>query len=397
MTPGDELPTPFWRSGVSRIHKLSGVRFQAALVEPRNAAVLPEDSLPLLYYFSGLGSNGGLTDVNLAALARRAQKPFVIAAPYRRPGTWWVLDDGREPWGFCDGKLLEVELQSLTQWMRSLARQPGIDPSFLSAFGFSAGAYALTELICVRHGPLPQLSGLATAGLHGHGQPDLDGIDGAKRLKYGADIVTKWDQYINRVHMHDDSPEMMLNVHNLEDALCPWQYTQLIIDALDVRRHQLGRSPVRREFVHVARTRKQKTGHNYEEMAFNEVVDRLVSACSSASRVPRHRPQRAIDSSAFADVEDNEISDQRRFMRLPPRRNRFMRLPHSNNSSMQSSLTQERWRSRSRDANDSRSRGTQSSKHGRGGQTHTSPLNHNVDQRWRRHCHEVTNPRKVAT
>lgn len=93
-------PDPFWVAGRGRTlmwrreSTEQSVRFQATLVQPAGSLGSPSSGpYPMVIYFSGVGSPGGLEEMNVVALSRETPRPFVLVAPFRRKG-YWVLSQG---------------------------------------------------------------------------------------------------------------------------------------------------------------------------------------------------------------------------------------------------------------------------------------------------------------
>lgn len=192
-------PEPFWSGGASRPlvwhDDLSdaAVHFQAMLVEPWDGHAAsprhlpaPRDGvrLPLVVYFAGLGSFGGIGDMKVAQLRGLIHAPFVLVAPVKqRQMSWWVLSrDG--DWGWVDGDFMPARVRVLSAWIRHLASAPGINAEWLSLLGYSAGAYTATEIFA--HNAL-QVRSLVLGGVHGHGQPDLENLDD-RRVHYHREL-----------------------------------------------------------------------------------------------------------------------------------------------------------------------------------------------------------------
>ena len=165
---------PFWKEGPAKVHEVENVRFQSTLINPIAGSKQPA-SYPLVIWFCGLGPSGldGI-GVELVWLSRATSKPFVLVAPIRSSTTWWVLDDSLPPWGCVIGSLLDSEVGKYCRWIQTLAGASGIDRTSVSLFGGSAGAYATSEVIA---SGTCELHCVGLAALHGHGRPDLDGLD----------------------------------------------------------------------------------------------------------------------------------------------------------------------------------------------------------------------------
>merc|ERR1712083_256122 len=123
-------------------------------------------------------------------------------------------------------------VKGLAAWMRHLcklaSKEGCVDSQHPVAFGFSAGAYCLTELLSCDEPEL--LFGVALGGLHGHGQPDTDGIKEARRQTRAVDC---FESYLRRVRRHVGVPGGIFCFHHPEDKMCPLRYAQPVIDVLD--------------------------------------------------------------------------------------------------------------------------------------------------------------------
>mmetsp|Transcript_18380 Transcript_18380/g.55919 ORF Transcript_18380/g.55919 Transcript_18380/m.55919 type:complete len:531 (-) Transcript_18380:216-1808(-) len=283
----EEWPKPFWSGGPSTVLKWYScgqpdlaVQFQTAIIMPAGVRQSACQRLPLLFYFAGLGSFGGLGDFKIADLSEIAPVPFIVVAPLRPKGTWWTLSDDRE-WGFLDGSFLPGAVDKYVEWMRHMSREPEVDPSRLVAFGFSAGAYAVTELLAHASSPL---STVLLGGVHGHGQPDLEGVVG-KRAKWGDQILAKWQAYVGRLRMHAGACKGIIGVHDRGDQICPWRYAEVIYNLLNARQQQLRFRPVELKEVNGKPMKKNKSLHNYYNEALHdpEILRHLFlgEACAS--------------------------------------------------------------------------------------------------------------------
>lgn len=271
-------PTPFWNDGPRRtlawrFEDGNIVEFQAAVVgQPASC----DAQLPLIFYFAGLGSRGGLGEVSLATLSSQTPSAFVIVAPIRPKGLWWPVDDDRE-WGFCDGAFQPTVVGRFGEWMQAISNDPGINRRWISAWGFSAGAYGLSEFFSTGV-QVPLFRSLVLGGLHGHGQPDLDGVQGSKRLQCGDAIVAKWEAYIHRIREHPGVPGNLICVHHKQDQKCPWRYTELIIQALNDRQRELGYKPVSLEEAVLTGRNRLRSCHAYGAFTFyrRELLETLL-------------------------------------------------------------------------------------------------------------------------
>jgi hypothetical protein len=108
------------------------LQFNAHLISPRGQpSGKTHGRHPLLIYFAGMGSNGGLKDLNLEKLSEHIPMPVVVAAPLRAKGTWWMLDKDTE-WGFVDGTYMPDMTMSYVKWIQYLTTQDTIDADYVS-------------------------------------------------------------------------------------------------------------------------------------------------------------------------------------------------------------------------------------------------------------------------
>ena len=192
--------------------------------------------LPLVVWFAGLGDTGGFACLTPALLAPHTSAPFVMAAPRRDNRKWWFISDAGE-WGWLDGSFDRIETETVADWINHMANLPGIDRNRISIIGFSAGAYAATEILaCSR----VRLHCLFVGGVHGHGQPDLEGVQGKKRLKGGEAIMAKWNAYLSRLKSHGGVAHEIGFFHSRTDTLCPIRYAEEIAAAVQDRQVELG-------------------------------------------------------------------------------------------------------------------------------------------------------------
>ena len=247
---------PFWKDGPAKVHVVENVSFHSTLIEPIAEFEKPA-RYPLLIWFCGLGPSGfdGI-GVELEWLSRLTSKPFVLVAPIRPSTNWWVLDGGKPPWGRVLGSLSRNEVEKYCHWINTIAGAEGIDCSSVSLFGGSTGAYATSEVIACG---TCKLHCVGLAAVHGHGQPDLDGL-GEECGQYSAEIKGKWNAYINRISEHRTTPTMLIGLHTEEDPVCRWKYAYEIYRAFDYGRKKQKLSCTM--LIKVNHSKKRIT-HNY--------------------------------------------------------------------------------------------------------------------------------------
>lgn len=226
-------------------------------------------------------------EIEPQALSQLATKAFVLVTPLRPLGYWWTIE-GDSDWSYVDGLFQHEKAEELAEWLQELAQDPAIDSERVSLLGFSAGAYAITELLatCLFR-PFVAVLG----GVHGHGQPDMKNIVGKRKAKE-EEILEKWDAYIERVRHHGGATGGILGAHNQGDAHSSHEYAQHIYNALieGQEEHQL-EARVKCELVPLDCESKKKGGrcsHNYIKNTFHrkELVDYLLGSPLAAARAP---------------------------------------------------------------------------------------------------------------
>eukprot|EP00930_Biecheleria_cincta_P031892 TRINITY_DN22119_c0_g1_i1.p1 TRINITY_DN22119_c0_g1~~TRINITY_DN22119_c0_g1_i1.p1 ORF type:complete len:372 (-),score=39.26 TRINITY_DN22119_c0_g1_i1:177-1292(-) len=296
-----EWPSPFWAGKLDEwlqppilewcdAELDQPIRFQAVAVQPEygkkiNAGWWPGGctyrrfELPLVFFFGGMDCPPGLESLGIHTFAKSVSKPCVVVAPFRPKGRWWVLDRGGE-FGYIDGELQPQMVKGFASWMRDLckmaSKEGSVDGERPRAFGFSAGAYALTEILV--HSSMKQrIWSLALGGLHGHGQPEVDDVPNSWRRRQA---VEKFDAYLERVRRHPGVPGGLFLFHHPEDNVCPWRYARKIAEALNARQTELGHAAMQIEELweldkssRATTARQQSQGikpqmHGYQNTAF---------------------------------------------------------------------------------------------------------------------------------
>ena len=91
---------------------------------------------------------------------------------------WWFISDAQS-WVYLDGEFDEAEVRKIESWINNLSEDPGINKEMVSLIGFSAGAYAATEILA--SGKVNIYSFIVGA-VHGHGAPELPKWAGKRRV-----------------------------------------------------------------------------------------------------------------------------------------------------------------------------------------------------------------------
>lgn len=278
---GQEAAEPFWAGqgkALQWCHPETNacVRFKATLVKPHGSGADPRGDideaalseagrLPLMVYFCGTGSTGGMEELRVDALSRLIPGPVVMVAPVKTGHIWWVLSSNGG-WGYLDGELLDTEVRLYASWIKALGDDPSIDSDWITVVGYSAGAYAASEIFACG---MVSLRSVVLGGIHGHGQPDLEGVDG-KRVNRGNSIIGKWRSYIDRMSSHSGAVGGIFGAHHRGDTVCPWKHAVSIFHAMEKRQLELGLPRVHLMEVseedkheHHTKRKAKKGGHNY--------------------------------------------------------------------------------------------------------------------------------------
>ena len=209
---------------------------------------------PVLLYLAGLGDAGNHGNPNVIRkryhhLLSLQLKPFLFLVPLREKEHWWVIEGCDTSYGHL-GNLMPDRVTLLANLVKELA---GKRP--LIGIGFSAGAYCLTELL--GHGR-PSFSAIALGGLHGHGQPDMDGVP-KKRRSEG--ICEKFGNWLERLRKHSGVEGGIFAMHTEDDEWSPKRYAKQALCILGARNAELGFDRVRFTIC------PDGKGHKYEDEA----------------------------------------------------------------------------------------------------------------------------------
>eukprot|EP00971_Amphidinium_carterae_P046195 909388-Amphidinium_carterae.1 len=198
--------------------QFSGVRFQTAYV---TADRIDDDRVEK--HFAKQGN---------------APSPYLVLFPLCPCTHWWMVDKYNDL-GWLEGNFDTAFLDNMHNLFDLAIRHPQLDPKKVFVFGFSAGGYALTEMIASNRGL--KARALVLGGIHGHGNTveEAKKFPGAARQGQLAleSYEQKWDEYMERMRRRPmrHVPKIVA-VHNVLDTLSPWGPAQLIIDALDATR-----------------------------------------------------------------------------------------------------------------------------------------------------------------
>jgi len=231
--------------------------------------------LPLVVYLAGLGTNGGVDDLQPSQVERLSPAPFMLAAPLKSKEQWWTLSKtSSTQYGWIEGELLEQRIEAFVNWVEFLAQDRRIDSDLVSLMGFSAGAYAVTEIYAQSR---MRFHCLVLGGVHGHGQPDnFNEIPG--KLLRRVDVWDKWKKYLARLSQGLGA-RSIYSYHHRHDKMCKWSHAELILDKLDERQLAAGESRAQRFEVPDWAGSSAHNYHNYKTQAFHrkELIQHLVT------------------------------------------------------------------------------------------------------------------------
>ena len=205
-----------------------------------NESVRP---LPLVVWFGGINDElqKGIGGCNHEELGKCAISPFVLLALEPRKGHTWFIKDCKKPyWTWIDGQYDRGTVITMSHVIGRVVRkhQAYIDSALISLVGFSAGAYAVTELLAFSDSKF-HIHRVVLAGVHGHGQPDDRGISQNRRNNMD-NIRNKWTKYEKRIASHRGAEGGIAYLHNDTDETCPLKFAKDIRKVLEERQADLG-------------------------------------------------------------------------------------------------------------------------------------------------------------
>lgn len=242
------------------------VQFRACLVLPTGTASTPgTTSYPLAVYFPGMTENAGEVMRMKGDWGRLTKEPFVLVAPVKPNKLWWFIDDDSD-WGWVKGDVRTALVRVYCEWLAALAELSHVNADRIGLFGWSAGAYAVTEII--GHGCIP-LTGVGLGGVHGHGQRDVEGLADIRK----AGTIEKFHAYLERLGNHGGVPWIEAT-HAPEDKESRWVDAQDIFQVLNERQAALGLPPVSVREVEPEQqdvkpnSKRNRQHHNYFQASF---------------------------------------------------------------------------------------------------------------------------------
>lgn len=207
------------------------VQYEARVVQPKGASGPLPAELPMAFYLTGLGQSDGMLESLARDMTDVAPEPFLLVSPLRPKGGWWFIDSC-SGFGWIRGEFQEPVVKRYTAWMEAMVRRPGVDARRVGLFGFSAGAYAVAEILAA--GVDIDLCGVGLGGVHGHGQWDLSEVPAA----HARGARWKFDAFLQRLRRHQGC-RWIEATHGFTDKESKWEDACKIIEVVDARQAEL--------------------------------------------------------------------------------------------------------------------------------------------------------------
>eukprot|EP00971_Amphidinium_carterae_P157283 3118048-Amphidinium_carterae.1 len=177
--------------------------------------------------------------------------------------------------------------------MEAVSSHPQVHPRLVFLSGFSAGAYAITELLAVGI-PFPVAS-IVFGGVHGHG----NAIDVCNSLALSnvvrertPEFDGKWRAYLSRLSQpSEDDIRSIVVVHNKRDLMSPWVAAEPIIQAIDQSRAWNDLDLVRQVVFIQEKSNKNKNAHQYWRRVHEELFEEILLARSVLVTESVNEPQ----------------------------------------------------------------------------------------------------------
>eukprot|EP00971_Amphidinium_carterae_P195368 3876901-Amphidinium_carterae.1 len=177
--------------------------------------------------------------------------------------------------------------------MEAVSSHPQVHPRLVFLSGFSAGAYAITELLAVGI-PFPVAS-IVFGGVHGHGNATdvcnslaLSNVVRERTPEFDG----KWRAYLSRLSLpSDDDIRSIVVVHNKRDLMSPWIAAEPIIHAIDQSRAWHDSELVRQVVFTQEKSNKNKNAHQYWRRVHEELFEEILLARSILVTETANEPQ----------------------------------------------------------------------------------------------------------
>lgn len=268
------------------------VKFHAKLIIPPGSEL--KEKVPVAVYFHGMGEKANAVMGMGPQWQKVAPEPFVLLAPQKQKHGWWFLNsESAHAW--VDGAMNEELVKVYCRWLKSVTEMPLTDADRIGLFGWSGGAYAITEILANGDDCIP-LSGVALGAVHGHGQRDVTNLP--VHLKPLA--IPRFDAFLERLKGHN-GVQFLEATHATEDKESNFEEALEIIQALSERNAEFGFEGVGLRELGTAqqdvkpKKNKNRTHHNYFNASFLR-KDMLVALFGGESPPPFEKK----------DIEDDD-------------------------------------------------------------------------------------------
>ena len=305
-------PTSPWAYGARQTWTTAQhgtVEYCAHIVWPAlgapGARVAAASKLPVAMFFVGLGSGAHEIVKGLDAWRAIAPEPFVMILPSMPKKHWWFIDS-LSTFGWIEGEYQRPLAERYSAFVAAVGRWNGIDSARIGLFGFSAGAYAVVELLAISCGGV-RLSGVGLGGVHGHGQCDLTDIP--EKSSHRARHT--FERFLGRLSHHGGC-RWIEATHGITDQQSRWEDARRIFEAKDQRQYELNspRVSVRRleacEQDILSSSKRSRAYHSYFNVAFMRPAF-LIALLGGAAPPPDDHKTRARKRVSRERVEVEEV------------------------------------------------------------------------------------------
>eukprot|EP00971_Amphidinium_carterae_P189592 3763348-Amphidinium_carterae.1 len=201
--------------------------------------------------------------------------------------------------GWLEGDFDPSFLDNMHNLFDLAVKHPQVDPKKVFLFGFSAGGYALTEMMASHRGL--NARALILGGIHGHGNTVEEARKFEMAAKQGLDTLVSY--------------ELVIAVHNVLDTLSPWGPAQIILDALDPPRIFDAAPGIKRVLLNKPASKSMgKSAHNYGKDAVQQLYLLMATAASETAttqaRSSSRAPFLAVATSSCAAEAPTPVSEQ---------------------------------------------------------------------------------------
>eukprot|EP00971_Amphidinium_carterae_P326037 6456648-Amphidinium_carterae.4 len=270
------------------VQHFNGIGFQTNRVHVAGIPPKKPVPMPLVIWLSGLSSTHSSRDDYLESFCQKnghGQGDFLLLFPIRPCDHWWFVDNDKHL-GWLEGNLNSDLVLKMHDLFDLAANHSLVDPEKVFLFGWSAGGYALTEMLAHKRS-LPARA-MVIGGFHGHGNTQDEvqafGVPVTMQSRFPA-FEMKWQAYLARLASPPQHhvPKIVA-VHNMYDAQSSWKPAQTILDVIDATRLGAAVPLVERIALTLTPNRnKNKTGHSYSKSAIDALYKLM---CDVATEMP---------------------------------------------------------------------------------------------------------------